>query len=77
VDEYDKDRAKRDAKAPKKIGEIKITVRRRQTKYETHWETCGDDNDTNLEIAEKAIKGQALSHGTEYVHMRFNHELKS
>lgn len=69
VDLHDNDRIKRDSNASKHIGEIRVTVTRKQTKEEVHYKSRGNDRDTNLEIAEKAIKGQTLSHGTEYVPM--------
>ncbi|OBT63909.1 hypothetical protein VE03_05970 [Pseudogymnoascus sp. 23342-1-I1] len=66
VDADDKDRIKRDAHASKNIGEIRVTVRRKQAKEKSHYSIRGKDSDTSLEIAEKAVKGQSLSHGTEF-----------
>ncbi|KFY21343.1 hypothetical protein V493_07498 [Pseudogymnoascus sp. VKM F-4281 (FW-2241)] len=65
VDVHDKDRIKRDASASKHIGEIRVTVTRRQAKAEVQYRSWGMDRNANLEIAEKAVKGQTLSHGTE------------
>lgn len=53
-----------------------MTVRRRQAKDEIPYEGQGKDDKTNLEIAEKAVKGQALSHGTKYVPMHIKRELR-
>ncbi|OBT76397.1 hypothetical protein VF21_03625 [Pseudogymnoascus sp. 05NY08] len=65
VDVHDKDRIKRDANSSKHVGEIRVTVTRRQAKEKVHDGDMRNDGNTNLDIAEKAVKGQALSHGTE------------
>jgi hypothetical protein len=54
-----------------------VTVHRRQAKEEIHYKTREKDGSTNLEILEKAIKGQALSHGTEYVPTHIKREFRS
>ncbi|KFY34975.1 hypothetical protein V494_06310 [Pseudogymnoascus sp. VKM F-4513 (FW-928)] len=65
VDAHDKERIKRDTNVSKNIGEIKVTVLRRQVKEEIQERSTGGYGNTSLEIAEKAVKGQTLSHGTE------------
>lgn len=77
VDAHDRDRIKRDANTAKHIGEIRVTVFRKQTPEESHRSTLGMNDKTNLEIAEKAVKGQTLSHGTEYVLLHVNRGLRS
>ncbi|KAL5346135.1 hypothetical protein ACLOAV_009168 [Pseudogymnoascus australis] len=66
VDTSDINRVRRDANSAKHVGEIKITVFRRQVLEQTNLQTGDYDNSTKLEIAEKAVKGQSLSHGTEF-----------
>lgn len=65
VDVSDKNRVRSDANAAKHVGEIRVTVFRKQILEQTSVETGGQGNNTNLEIAEKAVKGQTISHGTE------------
>ena len=65
VDISDKNRVRSDANTAKHVGEIRVTVFRKQVLEQTNVETGGQDNSTKLEIAEKAVKGQSLSHGTE------------
>ncbi|KFZ08014.1 hypothetical protein V502_09601 [Pseudogymnoascus sp. VKM F-4520 (FW-2644)] len=65
VDVSDKNRVRSDANTAKHVGEIRVTVFRKQVLEQTNVETGGHDNSTKLEIAEKAVKGQSLSHGTD------------
>lgn len=69
VDAHDKNRIQRDVDASKHIGEIRVTVFRKQAKEDIYDKATGTGGNTNLEISEKAVKGQSLSHGTEYVPM--------
>ncbi|OBT57471.1 hypothetical protein VE04_02253 [Pseudogymnoascus sp. 24MN13] len=66
VDVHDRGRVKKDANAAKHIGEIRVTVVRKQVFEETYGKAWGVVDNANLEIAEKAVKGQTLSHGTEF-----------
>lgn len=54
-----------------------MTVLRRQAKEEVQHGGRGKGGNTNLEIAEKAVKGQTLSHGTEYVPLHIKREFRS
>ena len=68
MDDADKGRVKKDAQRAKHLGEIEVLVRR---------VIVGDDikdasknrgqQNGELSIAEKALKGRALSHATRYV----------
>lgn len=64
VESNDKKRIKSDARDAVHIGELKISVFKEQVLRQTHGEQCLMKKKARLEIAEKAVKGRALSHGT-------------
>lgn len=64
VDISDKKRIKSDARDAAHIGELKISVFKKQVLRQAHDELVLTETEAKLEIAEKAVKGRALSHGT-------------
>lgn len=64
VEINDKKRIKSDAKYAAHIGELKISVFKKQILSQAREEQYLMKGEARLEIAEKALKGRALSHGT-------------
>lgn len=68
VEESSKTKLERDAKIVAKLGIIEVEVFLGTLSQETHYALpCRRSQDEALTIAEKAMKGKELSHGTTYV----------
>jgi type VI protein secretion system component Hcp len=64
VEINDEKQIKSDAKDAAHIGELKISVFKKQILSQGHGKQRLMKGEAKLEIAEKAVKGRALSHGT-------------
>ncbi|KAI0202978.1 hypothetical protein F4808DRAFT_418707 [Astrocystis sublimbata] len=86
VDDAQKERVERDMKVAKDLGTIKIHVKRKIEAGNYYGPTFDNTvvNPASFELAEKALKGRAVSHGTSYgskhatpaLHYRECHDIK-